>query len=183
MPISSKRRNPEEVSIGTVYNKWTVLTGPTKEKYPSQRKWLCRCECGKEYWVRGNDLVSGKSPRCRGCGFRGTPMQVQLGISHALCRRLRKAARSAIYRCTNPADQAYHNYGGRGVVVYGPWVDDVKLFVAYLLTLPGHDDSSLVLDRTENNKGYEPGNLRFVTWSVSNSNQRRYIGGKTEGVG
>lgn len=180
MPISPKTKQSK--LRGKRFNKWLIIDGPFNGKYQSQCKWLCLCECGKEYKVREIDLIKGKSPRCRGCGFRGTPMQVKLGIPHTLCKKLRKAARAAIYRCTNKNDQSYHNYGGRGVTVYAQWIEDVQLFVAYLITLPGHNDPNLVLDRVENNKGYEPGNLRFVTWSVSNKNQRRYLGGENKSI-
>lgn len=52
--------------IGKVYNKWTVL-----EKAPSSKSgasmYLCRCECGEEYVVKGVNLFNGVSTRCRLC--------------------------------------------------------------------------------------------------------------------
>lgn len=52
------------------------------------------------------------------------------------------------------------------------WVGDIRLFVEHLVTLPGYDNPELVIDRINNNGNYEPGNLRFATWSESNYNRR-----------
>jgi hypothetical protein len=57
-------------------------------------------------------------------------------------------------------------------------VQSTKLFINYLITLPGHEDASLTLDRKDNNKGYEPGNLRFATRSTQACNRR----GRAKGV-
>jgi hypothetical protein len=46
---------------GTQFGKWTVQGGVRQEG-----KWLCRCECGTERWVRSNNLKSGRSTNC-GC--------------------------------------------------------------------------------------------------------------------
>lgn len=79
---------------------------------------------------------------------------------------------SAIRRCTDPKHKQYADYGGRGIKVYAPWIASPCSFAEYLLTLSGHDDNSLYLDREDNDGNYEPGNLRFVTPSVSRNNQR-----------
>lgn len=86
---------------------------------------------------------------------------------------MRLAVNDAISRCTNKAHHAYKNYGGRGLSVYPPWIENKEEFIKYLLTLPGHDNPSLWLDREDNENGYEPGNLGFVTPSESRMNQRR----------
>ena len=44
------------------------------------------------------------------------------------------------------------------------------------MSLPDWDVSGVELDRIDNNKGYEPGNLRFVD-VVTNSNNRRTVQG------
>jgi len=87
-------------------------------------------------------------------------------------RLLYLRATNAIRRCTDPRDPAYRNYGGRGVSVHPPWVVDPWAFVAYLTLLPGFDVRGLVMDRIDNDGGYVPGNLRFVTWGESNCNRR-----------
>jgi hypothetical protein len=49
---------------------------------------------------------------------------------------------------------------------------DRRAYLAYLITLPGWDDPSLELDRVDVDKGYERGNLRFITKRENRNNQR-----------
>jgi hypothetical protein len=58
--------------------------------------------------------------------------------------------------------------------VWGEWCADQVAFVAYLMTLDGWDNDGLVIDRIDNDGHYEPGNLRFVTRSVSQRNKRSW---------
>lgn len=60
---------------GMVFGRVTVLR-PLK-KYTNRRKWLCRCECGKEFQRRGTVLLSSKSTGCRSCnnGFKKKPFE------------------------------------------------------------------------------------------------------------
>jgi hypothetical protein len=59
--------------------------------------------------------------------------------------------------------------------VHEPWRDDRRAFLKYVVTLEGWDVPSLELDRTDVDKGYEPGNLRFVTRKKNMAN-RRHVG-------
>lgn len=169
-PCANRKRNEERrkelLPVGKEFGKWTVV-----ETRP--RKSLCRCKCGKEKLVSNNHLLTGASDGCRDCHdadrhYGGR----RLGVPREVWRRLRVAANDAVARCENPESGEYQHYGGRGITVHPDWVEDRKLFVVYLASLPGHDDPDLWLDREDNDLGYVPGNLRFVTPSVSNYNKR-----------
>ena len=103
-----------------------------------------------------------------------------LGIEHRLptefavdlYRRMYTKANAAKQRCHNPEHPAFKNYGARGIKLYLLWQANVKAFALYLMDLPGSDNVELVLDRIDNNRGYEPGNLRFVTQNESAANRR-----------
>lgn len=73
-----------------------------------------------------------------------------------------------IQRCTNPNNPAWRLYGGRGITVCARWRD----FPAFLADM-GERPNGLTLDRIDNDRGYEPGNCRWATWSEQRSNQRR----------
>lgn len=75
-------------------------------------------------------------------------------------------------RCYDPANRGYPNYGGRGINVHAPWHDDRASFLAYLMSLPGWDDPKAEIDRIDNERGYEPGNLRFVNRRIQMRNTR-----------
>lgn len=66
--------------------------------------------------------------------------------------------------------------------MYAPWVEHRVEFLRYLVGLDGWDAPALQLDRIDNNKGYEPGNLRFVTRSVNMSNKRKIKARDVEGL-
>lgn len=83
--------------------------------------------------------------------------------------KLKGAARNAYKRCTDQNHAYYDDYGKRGIEFHFP---SVEACVLYLITLQGHDDLSLWIDRIDNNGHYEVGNLRFTTRSVSQKNRR-----------
>ena len=93
-----------------------------------------------------------------------------MSISSDLQSKLRHAAWNARRRCINTLDAHYEEYGGRGIEFR---FQDVPSCVAYLLTLPGHDDLRLWIDRINNDGHYEVGNIRFNTRGDSQRNRRR----------
>lgn len=72
-------------------------------------------------------------------------------------------------RCLNPNHIAYPDYGGRGITVYEPWVHDFVAFYEHVGPRPSDDHT---LDRLDNDKGYEPGNVAWRTWGVQQNNRR-----------
>ena len=60
-------KRPEIPVPGTRFGMWTVVSaerqGAEKDK---GAKWLCKCDCGTERWVRANNMKFGKSTNC-GC--------------------------------------------------------------------------------------------------------------------
>lgn len=155
---------------GVRFGSWTVLGPRTKGNRTRRSTWLCRCDCGIESWVQTSNLTQGLSQSCHPCSKR-KPYNV-LNMPSAMYQRLSCMARSAIRRCTNAAYPQWKDYGGRGIKVYDEWIEDYRKFVEYLSLLEGCKDESLELDRTNNDGNYEPGNLRFVTRSVSMRNRR-----------
>ena len=151
---------------GEKYGEWVVICS-------APRRSLCRCKCGDERFVQNYHLTGGASRMCRLCRNKDRPYGGKnLGIPREVWRRLRVAVNDVILRCTDPDSKVWRHYGGRGISIFSEWLADRTKFVVYLASLPGHDDGSLWLDRIDNDRGYEPGNLRFVTVSVSNLNKR-----------
>ena len=73
-----------------------------------------------------------------------------------------------IDRCDNTENKSYHNYGGRGITVLSRWYD----FFTYLADLPDGFFVGAQLDRIDNDSGYRPDNVRWVTRSVNSKNRR-----------
>ncbi|HZW04267.1 MAG TPA: hypothetical protein VFF68_10095 [Anaerolineaceae bacterium] len=77
-------------------------------------------------------------------------------------------------RCMNPNNKRFKDYGGRGITLYPEWANDYASFREYINKVLGPKPSPVhSLDRIDNDKGYEPGNLRWATPSTQNKNTRR----------
>lgn len=76
-------------------------------------------------------------------------------------------------RCSNPNNEGYHKYGGRGIRVCDQWQHDFQRFIADMGPRPSPDHS---LDRFPDlNGNYEPGNVRWATHRQQNNNRRDTI--------
>jgi hypothetical protein len=77
---------------------------------------------------------------------------------------------SMTQRCRNPNHNSYKNWGGRGITISEEFKDFTK-YAAYIESLPNYSDTGTV-DRIDNMKGYESGNLRWTDASTQIANQR-----------
>lgn len=163
--------------------RWTVLPGDQFGQWTvldtSDRKSLCKCSCGTEKWLFSFSLVNDdpdkRSTQCRKCAndeLQKRRKRIARDIPRAKYNRMRMVVKNAIRRCTDPTEKRYEDYGGRGIKVFQEWLDDKRKFILYISQLPGSDDRRLVIDRINNDGHYEPGNLRFASQSVSNTNKR-----------
>lgn len=73
-------------------------------------------------------------------------------------------------RCNNPNDKGFKNYGGRGIKVCKEW----GAFANFLRDM-GPRPAGGMLDRTNNDGNYEPGNCRWTTRKEQNGNRRNCI--------
>lgn len=63
-----------------------------------------------------------------------------------------------VRRCTNPDDPSYSHYGARGITVWEGWAQDPAAFIEHVGPRPSDRHS---LGRIKNDRGYEPGNVRW----------------------
>ncbi len=80
-----------------------------------------------------------------------------------------KAWWNALQRCTNPNDPNWDNYGGRGIRMCEEWRESFAAFYEHIGPKP---HPRLTLERVDNDRGYEPGNVRWATRSEQSRNQR-----------
>ena len=73
-------------------------------------------------------------------------------------------------RCRNPKNKMYSYYGERGITVCERWQGPAGFsnFIADM----GERPAETSLDRTNNSRGYTPGNCRWATKGLQQFNQR-----------
>lgn len=155
-----------KIVVGSKAGRWLVLA-PAEPLYRRRfRAWLCRCTCGLERIVVEGNLVRGLSASC-GCGSLGNYRHGQARVG-AVTPEYRIWTHM-VWRCHNPKDHSYQNYGGRGIMVCAAWSGSFEMFLRDVGPRPGPGYS---IDRIDNNRGYEPGNVRWATKRDQSRNMR-----------
>lgn len=83
-------------------------------------------------------------------------------------------------RCLNPKNKRYVYYGARGVTIHAEWQVSFRAFFEHVGKRP---HKKLWLDRLDNSRGYEPGNVAWRTIVEQQRNRRsnlwvEYLGEK-----
>lgn len=131
---------------------------------------IFKCQCGKEF-KQAISLV--KREKITSCGCRmisGIKRRKYPTIGLAVDTEEYSIWRQMRDRCINPNNKKYADYGGRGISVFEPWMNNFEFFYAYVGPRPSINHS---LDRyPDANGNYEPGNVRWATDTEQARNKR-----------
>jgi len=166
--------------IGETFGRLTVVSRETSTS-AGKARWRCQCECGGETIVGTHTLRSGAS---RSCGCLQTQIIRDLRTKHggsAGGERTKeyRAWLQVRRRCLSPNSAAFKNYGAKGISIDPEWAANFDAFLAHIGQAPSDKHT---VDRIDNARGYEPGNVRWATSSAQNRNKRKNIYVRLNGV-
>ena len=161
---------------GQVYGRLTVIKRVDDYISPSgDRKvqWLCKCKCGKEVIVTGNNLRKGNS---KSCGCYNRELLAKINLTH-------NASNTRLYhiwicmkdRCYNPKNKKYKDYGGRGIIICDEWINDFEAFANWAYDngyIENVSRGECTIDRIDVNGNYCQQNCRWVNQKVQSNNKR-----------
>lgn len=156
-------RESHQALEGRVFGRWTVVA-----RKPNINNGIvvyeCRCICGTTRDVRSMHLMSGASASC-GCYSKENPGRLTHGQARVGQHTKKyRTWRKVLQRCTDPNDQDYERYKGK-------LCEEWKTFENFDRDVPDPASDDLSIERKENDKGYEPGNVRWATMAEQHRNQ------------
>ena len=156
------------------FGKWTVIRRDFDKTKPGRTMWICKCDCGNEYSVIGAALRNGTSTKCNECKyemrtyFADTRRRINGKATHTY-----QTWDAIIHRCYYPSQASYKYYGARGIKMCDEWKNNYFAFYDYVSQLDRFGEEGMTLDRIDNEKGYEPGNVRWATQAEQNKHKRK----------
>ena len=150
---------------GQRFGKLTAIRIIGQDSY-SRNVWECLCDCGNYTEVMVGNLTSGNTQSC-GCNHDGHPTHKETKT------RLYRIWQNMKGRCYCDNDDAYMNYGARGISVCDEWRYDFLIFKKWAIE-NGYKEN-LTIERKNVNGNYCPENYCWIPKGEQSNNKRNTI--------
>lgn len=147
------------LKIGDKFKGWTIISGP--RIYHNTQQWLAQCECGNTRWFQSSELLNeNKCFKCRNCMIttriatfisnKGAVGELTIGKYN----KLKKSAESRNISFTVTVEFLWNLYIKQNGIcaITGDEIQSIK---------------KASLDRIDSKKGYEEGNVQWVTYQAN----------------
>lgn len=155
---------------GMKFGRLTILSRHEDRIEGNGRKriyWDCKCDCGNNTVVCGENLKRGATTSC-GC-YKRECTSKRASTHRDTNTHLYGIWCSMKARCYNKNTKYYDRYGGRGIDICDQWKNDYESFKDWSVK-NGYSDG-LSIDRINNDRGYSPDNCRWISMKEQANNR------------
>lgn len=144
--------------VGNVYGDLTVLEFSHRTENNGMAFYKCSCTCGNtDYVVAHGRLRSGSQTRCNSKVHKRKPYNFKHGMKET---KVYKSWCKIKERCLNKNDASYPAYGGAGISLANEFLDFLNFYEE--VGDPPENSYKWSIDRLDNSKGYEKGNIAWA---------------------
>ena len=150
--------------LNTRFTRLVVLSKAGTNKHRAVL-WTCLCDCGNTVTVIGSQLRNGNSRSCGCLSREATKLRfTKHGMSNT---NIYRTWRHMHDRCYSQNNEAFKDYGGRGITVDASW-HTFEVFFADM----GNAPKGMSLDRRDNEANYSKDNCQWATPTEQSMNRR-----------
>jgi len=163
--MGAKTPNPV---AGERFGRMTVCDEPLTRK-GRELYFKMLCDCGNTLNTAKGSLISGRAKSC-GC------LNAEIASKRFTTHGMRSTPIYAVWnmmkqRCSLLTNVQYKDYGGRGIKVCERWLT----FENFYKDVGDTPFDRATLERLDNDKDYEPGNIKWATYAEQVLNTRKTV--------
>jgi hypothetical protein len=152
--------------VGEVFGLLTVQYFIEVSEKGNTTIWMCKCRCGNTRKASRSNLRTGHA---RSCGCMEAKHRVEGATKHGMFGTPEYHTwGSMIQRVTNPKNNRYADYGGRGITVCWRWMSSFDNFYEDM----GKKPKGTTLGRIDNDGKYCKDNCEWQT-AIEQANNKR----------